>query len=192
MRKSLVVSLAFVAVASLAACGSSGGKAGSTTTSPITSANQLSSPLWDKAGPTPSKSAKMVCQKEARADIAANLGIKPTSVTKPTWVKAQHLYSCTYVYPKGKITLYVKELSSEKETTAYFESVKKKYGLTQQLNGLGQGAWILKNNDVVARKDYKVLLVDVTKIPANFAPAMTRSDVALNVGVAIMGCWTGA
>jgi len=192
MRKSLVVSLAFVAVASLAACGSSAGKAVSTTTPPITSANQLSSPLWDKAGPTPSKSAKMVCQKEARDDIAANLGIKQTSVTNPTWVKAQHLYSCTYVYPKGKITLHVKELSSEKETTAYFESVKKKYGLTQQLNGLGQGAWILKNNDVVARKDYKVLLVDVTKIPANFAPAMTRSDVALNVGVAIMGCWTGA
>ena len=42
------------------------------------------------------------------------------------------------------------------------------------------------------RKDYKVLLVDVTKIPADFAPAMTRSDVALNIGVAIMGCWTGA
>ena len=191
MRKSFVVPLAFVAVVSLAACGSSG-KAGSTTTPPTTSVNQLSSPLWDKAGPTPSKSAKMVCEKEARDDVAANLGIKETSVTKPTWVKAQHLYSCTYAYPKGKITLHVKELSSEKETTAYFESVKKKYGLTQQLNGLGQGAWILKNNDVVARKDYKVLLVDVTKIPANFAPAMTRSDVALNVGVAIMGCWTGA
>ena len=42
------------------------------------------------------------------------------------------------------------------------------------------------------RKDYKVLLVDVAGIPADFVPSMTRSDVALNIGVAIMGCWTGA
>ena len=80
------------------------------------------------------------------------------------------MYSCTYVYPKGKITLSVKELSSEDETTAYFDSIKQKYGLTQQLNGLGQGAWILKNNDVVVRKDYKVLLVDVHAIPAELRP----------------------
>ena len=52
-------------------------------------------------------------------------------------------------------------MSSDDETTAYFDSVSKKYGTTQQLIGLGQGAWILKNNDVVVRKDYKVLLVDV-------------------------------
>ena len=48
--------------------------------------------------------------------------------------------------------------------------MKQKYGTTQELNGLGQGAWVLKNNDVVVRKDYKVLLVDVTGIPADFAP----------------------
>ena len=70
--------------------------------------------------------------------------------------------------------------------------MRKKYGTTQKLIGLGQGAWILKNNDVVVRKDYKVLLVDVQGIPPTFAPAMTRSDVATNIGVAIMGCWTGA
>jgi hypothetical protein len=193
MRRSFVVSFALLAALMVAGCGSSGSsKAGSATTPPTTSVNEFSSPSYDKAGPNPSKSAKMVCQKEARVDIAANVGVKETSVTKPTWIKAEHLYSCTYVFPKGKITLFVKELSNAKETTAYFESVKKKYGLTQQLNGLGQRAWILKNNDVVVRKDYKVLLVDVHAIPANFAPAMTRSDVALNVGVAILGCWTGA
>jgi hypothetical protein len=148
--------------------------------------------LWDKAKPTPSKSAKMVCQKEARDDIAASLGVKEKSVTTPKWVRAQHLYSCTYVYPRGKITLWVKELSSENETTSYFDSLKGKYGVTQEINGLGQGAWILKNNDLLVRKDYKVLLVDVAGIPANFTKLMTRSDVALNIGVAIMGCWTGA
>jgi hypothetical protein len=192
MPKHALVSLALVAAVVLAGCGSSGGSAASNTTPPTTTVNQLSSPSWDKAHPTPSKSAKLVCQPEARQDIAASVGVKETSVTTPIWVQAQHLYSCTYVYPKGKITLSVKEMSTEAETTAYFDSVKQKYGLTQQLNGLGQGAWILKNNDVVVRKDYKVLLVDVHAIPANFAPAMTRSDVAVNVAVAIMGCWTGA
>ena len=192
MRRSVTVAFALLAVSALAACGSNSAKAGSATTPSTTSANQFSSPSYDKAGPTPSKSAQMVCQKEARNDIAANIGVKQTSVTKPTWNKAQHLLSCTYVYPRGKIRLVVKEMSNADETTAYFNGVQKKYGVTQQLNGLGQGAWILKNNDVVARKDYKVLFVDVKGIPANFAPAMTRSDVALNIAVAIMGCWTGA
>lgn len=195
MRRPIVVgAVAVSAVLALGACGGSSGsaKAGSTSPSSTTSVNEFSSPLWDKAKPTPSKSAKMVCQKEAQVDIAANLGLKLTSVTVPTWVKAQHLYSCTYVFPRGKITLGVKELSNADETTAYFNSVKAKYGVTQQLNGLGQGAWILENNDVVARKDYKVLLVDVHAIPADFVPAMVRSDVAINVATAIMGCWTGA
>ena len=182
--------LILIAIAVLSACGSSSPTASPTTDT--SSAQQLSSPLWDKAGPNPSKSAKMVCEPEARRDIAATLGIKATRVTAPTWVQAQHLYSCTYVYPHGRITLHVKELVDEDTTTAYFNGVRKKYGTTQKLIGLGQGAWILKNNDVVVRKDYKVLLVDVQGIPPSFAPAMTRSDVATNIGVAIMGCWTGA
>jgi hypothetical protein len=190
MRSSIAVALVVSAALTLAACGSSAKTASPTT--PPTTAVQLSSPTWDKAGPKPSKSARMVCQKEARDDIATNLGIRQTSVTAPKWVRAKHLLSCSYVYPRGKITLSVKELSNEAETTAYFNSVTKKYDTIQKLEGLGQGAFILKNNDVVARKDYKVLLVDVTKIPANFAPSMTRSDVALNVAVAIMGCWTGS
>jgi len=193
MRRSIIVAMVVSAGLTLAACGSSGGGGVASNTTPsTTSANEFSSPSYDKAGPNPSKSAKMVCTKEARAEIAANLGKKETSVTPPKWVRAEHLYSCTYVYPRGRITLVVKELSSADETTAYFDSVKTKYGVTQQLNGLGQGAWILRNNDVVVRKDYKVLLVDVAAIPADFAAAMTRSDVALNIGVAIMGCWTGA
>ncbi len=180
-----------MAVVLLAACGGSEkADPGSTTTT--TSVNQLSSPLYDQAGPTPSISAKMVCQKSAREDIEANLGMRVQKITTPVWNEAEHRYACTYVYPKGRITLIVKEFSNEKETTAYFEDTKKQYGVTQQLNGLGQGAFILKNNFVLVRKDYKTLLVDVSKIPGNFAPAMTRSDVALNIGVAVMGCWIGA
>ena len=134
----------------------------------------------------------MVCSKEAREDMAATLGIEAEKVTKPKWVRKDHLYSCAYVYPRGKIVLSVKELSSGTETTNYFESIKRKYGTSDDLHGLGQGALVLKNSDVVVRKDYKVLLVDVTGIPERLVPAMRRSDVAVSIGTVIMSCWTGA
>ena len=133
----------------------------------------------------------MVCQKEARADIASSLGVTATRITTPTWDRGQHLYSCTYVYPNGKITLSVKEMSSATETTAYYNTIVKKYGSVEPLIGLGQGAWVLKNNDVVVRKDYKVLLVNVEGIPKQFQPLMKSSDAAINIAAAIMGCWSG-
>ena len=191
MRKFLSGAVALSAALALGACGSTGSSKSSPTAT--TTIEQLSSPSWDKAGPTPSRSAKMVCEAEARRDIAATLGVKETRVTKPTWVVKDHLYSCTYVYPRGKVVLFVKEFSNEQATTAYYDSVLKHFGTIQPLKGLGQGAWTLKNNDIVARKDYKVLLVDVRGIAPPFGPSrMTRTDVALNVAAAIMGCWSGA
>ena len=86
----------------------------------------------------------------------------------------------------------VKELSSGTETTNYFESIKRKYGTSDDLNGMGQAAYVLRNSDVVVRKDYKVLLVDVTGIPERLVPAMRRSDVAVSIGAVIMSCWIGA
>ena len=190
MRRPIVVLLAAVAALALGACGSSGSKsAGTTTTTP---SQLLSSANWEKAKPTPSKSAQMVCQPEARAEIASSLGVKETRVTTPKWDRARHLYSCTYVYPHATLGLSVKEMSSQQETTAYVNGIKQRYGVTQQLIGLGQGAWILKNNDVVVRKNYKVLLVDVHGVPTGFVATMSRSDVATNVAVVIMGCWSGA
>ncbi len=189
MRRGTIGGVALAAVLALGACGGGGTTAKSPTS---TTQPEFDNASWDKAGPEPSTSAKMVCEREARDDIAASLGVKAARVTKPAWVRADHLLSCSYVYPRGKIVLTVKELSTGRETTAYFDSLLRKYRRTQKLNGLGQGAWILANGDVVVRKDYKVLLVDVTGIPADFAPTMGRSDVALNVAAVIMSCWVGA
>jgi hypothetical protein len=146
--------------------------------------------LYLKAGKHPSESAKMVCQQEARTAIASALGVTETSVTPPTW--HDHVYSCAYVYPQGKVVLSVKELVSEATTSSYYDGILAKYGVIRRQAGLGQGAWLLKNNDVVVRKDYKVLLVDVSGIPQHFTGALTRADVSLNVAVVIMGCWSGA
>jgi hypothetical protein len=176
-----------IGVLTLAACGSGSSNGGSTTTSIA----KLSSPSWETAKPYPSKSAKMICEKEVRGEIASALGITETRVV-PTWSKKEHLYSCSYIYPRGTIVLSVKELSNEQETTAYFDAVKSKYGTKNSIVGLAQGAWLLENDDVVARKDYKVLLVNVHGIPANFAHGLFRSGVATSIATVIMACWTGA
>jgi hypothetical protein len=187
MRKGLLVGLSVVTTLTLVACGSDGGSTGSTTS---TSAPfDFDNAQWIKAGPDPSVSAKMVCSAEAREDIDASLGVKAKKITKPTWVRADHVYECDYVYPRGKIRLEVKEMSSGDETTAYFDQVKEQYGAKQELNGLGQGAWVLANGNVLVRKDYKTLVVDVTDAPK--IPAMRPSDVAINVASVIMSCWTG-
>jgi len=192
MRRLPIVLVFLVAVTALGACGGSSSSTSSHGNATTTAPELFSSKSYEKAKPNPSISAKMICQKEARADIASGVGIAATRVTQPTWNRAQHLYACNYVYPNGKIALSVKEMSSASETTAYFNGIIKKYGTIQPLIGLGQGAWVLKNSDVVVRKDYKVLLVDVTGIPKHFQPLITSSDAAINVAVAIMGCWSGA
>ena len=188
MRRLFAVSVSLVAVLALGACGSSGSAKSSPTTAGQN--GQPASVTYPPAGPNPSVSAKMICQTEAQKDIADAIEVKTTSISKPTWV--DHVYSCTYNYAHGAITLSVKEVSSAAETTAYFNSLAKKYGKRQNINGLAQGAFIALNDDVIVRKDYKILLVDVKGIAENFEPAMPRVEVAENIASVIMSCWTGA
>ena len=188
MRLRLILPLALVSLLALGACGSSSPPEASTKTT--TGATPVT---YEPAGVNPSKSAKMVCESEVAGDLAEALGVKATKVTKPTW--KDHVYSCTFVYPKGSFVLSTKELVSEKTTTDYFNMLKQKLGFKANLYGLGQGAFVAKNDDVVVRKDYKVLLVDVKNVPkgtGTFVPAMVRPDVATNVASVIMNCWPGA
>jgi hypothetical protein len=134
----------------------------------------------------------MICEPEAANEIYDQAtGVKTIKPFNPTWV--DHVYSCDYVYPHGAvIRLSVKEMSSPEETTAYFDSLAQKLGKVE-VQPIGQGAFTTNNGDLVVRKDYKVLLVDVSKLPASFGvPPDTRKDVAVNVGATIMSCWTGA
>jgi len=187
------VAIASVACASLlAACGSSSGTSSSSPTT-VNSGPTTTGHLDKPATNTPSVSAKMICESEAANDIYNEAtGVKTISAFKPTWVG--HVYSCDYTYPGGAVMrLSVKELSSPEETTAYYDSLAQQLGKAEDQPGLGQGAFTTKNGSLVVRKDYKVLLVDVSKLPASFGvPPDPRDKVAINVGVTIMGCWTGA
>jgi hypothetical protein len=138
---------------------------------------------------TPSVSAKMICGPEALKLINDDIGVKPVKPISPTWV--DHVYSCDLVYKGGAtMTLSVKEVSTEPETTAYFDGLAKKLG-NKETQVIGQGAFVTAKGSVVVRKDYKVLLVDVSKLPEKFGYD-TRTNDAINVAYSIMECWVGA
>jgi len=186
MRRMIPVAVSLAAIVMFGACG--GG--GSTSTPPGGTQPVQPAVTYKPATATPSASAKMICEQEAITEINSAIGVSVTRVTTPTWVN--HNYSCTYVYPNGRIVLSVKELANWNDTTAYFNSLATQYGKRQTINGLAQGAFVAPNDDVVVRKDYKVLLVNVQGIQQNFVPASTRADVAENIAATIMSCWTGA
>jgi hypothetical protein len=141
------------------------------------------------AGRYPSNISKMICINEGPRDVNRALGQK-AAVTTPTWV--DHLYACHYTYPNGVMTLSDKELSSKAETTAYFNSLGAQMGVARTLANLGQGAFQTTNGSVVVRKDYKVLLVDISGLPAQFGvPPTGPGAVAVTAGIVILGCWAG-
>jgi hypothetical protein len=141
------------------------------------------------AGPLPSPIALMVCRLKAQGEINQVLGVTAT-VSARTWV--DHKYSCRYGYPNGSFVLSVKELSSWNQTLAYFHGLGTQLGGPETLGNLGQGAFRTSGGDVVVRKDWKVLLVDVSGLPSQFGvPPTSATDVAFTLADLILGCWDG-
>ncbi len=141
------------------------------------------------AGRLPSEIAKMVCQKKAQGELAEVLGVKAV-VQTPTWT--DHLYSCRYQYPTGSMVLSIKELSSWAQTKGYYAMLGRQLGDTGPLGNLGQGAFTTSDGSVVVRKDWKVLLVDISGLPAQFGvPPTSKADIADSVSDVILGCWAG-
>jgi hypothetical protein len=173
--------LLFACGLAIAGCGTSA----KSTAQPKTTTTSTGHP----AGTEPSASSKMICAEEAQIDIASSLGQKAT-VSTPTWV--DDVYACNYVYPTGTITLSVKELANAAATTDTYKSFETTLGRRPEIVSFGQGAFITTNGSVIVRKDFKVLDVDVSKLPEKFGePLQDRSDVALSVAATVMSCWTG-
>jgi hypothetical protein len=184
-RQAFLVLVVFVSVLSVTSCG--GSKPATSPGNPQNATVHIAQP----ARATPSVSAKMICAHEAQTELAAVLGVHTTQPVVPTWT--DRIYSCKYTYRNAVIALSVKELSSKTETDGYFTFLAHRLGQIQRFWTLGQGGFITKNRSVVVRKDYKVLLVDISGLPARFgAPPYSRGDIALSVAETIMDCWTGA
>ena len=184
--KLVAVALLFGVGLASAACSSSGAGSGTPTSSTLYSTT-LQAP--EPAGKNPSSIAVEVCSETAQSEIQHVLGVTAT-VNRPTWV--DHVYSCRYQYSDGAFVLSVKELSSWSQTFAYFESLGKQLGDTGSLGNLGQGAFTTTDGSVVVRKDWKVLLVDIAPLPAQFGkPPTSKADVAYTVADIILACWAG-
>jgi hypothetical protein len=137
----------------------------------------------------PSAAARMVCAQEARRDIETVLAIKQIPVGRATF--ANHLYTCTYRLPTGALTLSVKDTLNRAGTDAYFATLRQRLGSTRDLD-LGEASYGTDGGTVVLRKDNDVLQVDATGLPALFGSKhQKRSDVAYEVALVILGCWTG-
>jgi hypothetical protein len=194
VRTRLLVPLSLSILLLATACGgSSKTSSGASTPTTAQSGPTTTAHVAHPVSANPSISAKMICEKEAENDIYESAtGVKTIAPFTPTW--KNHVYSCDYVYPGGaKMTLSVKEVADVDQTTAYFNMLATQLHKVQELQGLGQGAFTVADGSVVVRKDFKILLIDVTKLPAQFGvPADTRAHVAINVAETIMGCWTGA
>jgi hypothetical protein len=187
-----VVAAGLVAsVALTAACGSSSPSAQPPGSQPSAShSGTTTTEAPQPAGKHPSAISKEVCGSDAQHEIAEALGLKPVRISTPTWV--DHLYSCRYEYSTGAFTLSVKELSSWAQTVDYFSGLGSQFGDTRSLPNLGQGAFSETDGSVVVRKDWKVLTVDITALPAQFGvPPTSSGDIAVTVADVILGCWAG-
>jgi len=167
------------------------GCGGSKPATPPGSSQNATVHVAQPARATPSASAKMICAHETQTELAAVLGVHTTQPVVPTWT--DHLYSCRYTYDNSFMVLSVKELSGKTGTDRYFASLAHRLGQAQRPQVIARGAFFTTRNlSVVVRKDYKVLLVDISGLPAQFGkPPYTRADVAIKVAAAIMDCWTG-
>src|SRR5215468_6054314 len=181
----LFVLAAFVCMLGMTSCG------GSNSATPPGNSQNAAVHIAQPVRATPSVSAKMICAPEAQTEIVAILGVHTTQPVVPAWT--DHIYSCRYTYSKAVMVLSVKEFSNKTETDTYYTSLAHRLGLAKPLEDLGQGAFFTKNHSVVVRKDYKVLLVDTSGLPALFgAPLNNRGEIAVTVAATIMDCWTGA
>ncbi len=183
--KTFFVLVVFACMLSMASCG------GSKSATPPGNSQNATVHAAQPARAAPSASAKMICAHETQTELAAVLGVHTTQPVVPTWT--DHLYSCRYTYHNAFMVLSVKELSNKTETDGYFTSLVHRLGQAQRPQPLDRGAFFTtKNLSVVVRKDYKVLLVNISGLPTQFgSPPYARADIAIKVAATIMDCWTG-
>ena len=99
------------------------------------------------------------------------------------------MYACQYEYADGVISLSLKELPDAAATTKYFEGMAKDRGQPAGGISLGEGAFATPT-ELVMRKDFMVLDIDVSDLPARFGqPERSPSDVKLAVAQTLLGCW---
>jgi hypothetical protein len=177
------IALLFAAGIAVAAAGC--GQSSAPPAGPLPSAAPVSA-LPD----VPSPQAEMVCAPEAQEDVQNLIGVVATKVGPIQY--ANHTTTCRYVYPNGSFTLVVQDLPNDITTTRTYDALAGKLGKTDTIDLPGAQAFSTTDGSVVLRRDTKVMLVDVTQLPATFGnPPSPRADAARLIMKAVLNCWVG-
>ena len=160
---------------------------GGTSTPP--SASPSMAGMTGAAGAPPA-TAEMVCGADISSQVVQVLSLSAPPKTSTTW--ADSVYTCTYDLPMGAMVLSVQIAGSDAETTKLYEADRRRLAPTEQLAGLGEGAFGSSTGVTVVRKGHEVLTVDTTALPEVFGvDDQKRDDLAYEVASDVLGCWTG-
>jgi hypothetical protein len=138
----------------------------------------------------PTATAKMVCGEDISAQVVTVLSLPAPPKTRATWIDS--VYTCTYDLPMGAMVLSVQVAPSDAAATAAFDADRARLAPTEELAGLGEGAFGTPTGVTVVRKDNEVLTVDTTALPEVFGSnGQRRTDLANEIASDVLGCWTG-
>jgi hypothetical protein len=142
------------------------------------------------ASNTAPAAAQMVCSDEIRGEVADALNL--ASVPAPASAWADHVYTCTYTPPMGRLVLSVTVAPSTAAAHDRLAVMRDQLGAGVEEPGMGQQAYSASNGTILAAKDNMVLRVDATALPDDLgATHQHRVDVARLLAAGVFNCWTG-
>jgi hypothetical protein len=113
--------------------------------------------------------------------------MKTVRSVRPTWKRG--IYSCDFVYELGATAnVSERELPSVEAARAYYDGLATRLGKTRQVL-VGEEAFATANGSFVVRSRNKVLVVDVSKLPVDFASRNGRADYAQTLAEIILNEW---
>jgi hypothetical protein len=173
----------------IAGCGSTP-DAAPAATAPAVAAAVESSAAAQYASDISPPAAQMVCSDEIRGEVAD--AVKVASVPAPVSAWADHVYTCTYTLPMGRLVLSVSVSPSTAAARDHLGKLRVQLAATAPEPGLGQQAYSAAPGTVIAVKDNMVLTVDTTGLPDDLgATHEKRLDLARVIAAGVFNCWTG-
>lgn len=138
----------------------------------------------------PPAAAQMICSDELRGKLADALAVASVPAPRATW--AEHVQTCTYTVPMGRLILSVTVTPRSAAAEQQLAAMRGALGSTQSEPGLGEQAYSTVSGIVLAVKDNMVLRVDATGLPDDLGRTHEqRTDLARIIAAQIFSCWTG-
>jgi len=138
----------------------------------------------------PPAPAQMICSDELRGKLADALAVASVPAPHATW--AEHVQTCTYTVPMGRLILSVTVTPRSAAAKQQLAAMRGALGRTQPEPGLGEQAYSTESGTVIAVKDNMVLRVDATGLPDDLGRTHEqRTDLARIIAAEIVSCWAG-